>query len=180
MNRRTLLKSAGTSFAVVALAPVTLLQVACGDTKQLVKWASLLIGALTDVSPVLTNMGQSAIVALIGRALPIAEKLKKAFQDNDHVSTLQFLDNLINPQTGIIVEIANAVNLMPDDGQKRIVLGVLAIGMLALRLIAAQIGDDVPVEAKSRARAARPSAADAVEKAAASNALEKGFAAVRF
>lgn len=180
MDRRQLIRRGATSLAVVALAPATLLQVACGDTKQLVKWTNLLIGALTDVSPILTNMGQSAIVAMIGRALPIAEKLKKAFEDNDHVSTLQFLDNLINPDNGIIVQIANAVNLMPDDGQKRIVLGVLAIGMLALRLIAAQIGDDVPTEAKARARAAKPSAANAVEKAAAGNTLEATFKAVKF
>jgi len=153
---------------------------ACGSTKQLVRWTQTLIGVLQDVSPILSEMGAGSVVALIAKAVPIAEKLKKAFQDNDNASTLSLLDNLINPQTGIIVDIANAVGALADDGRKKLVLGLLAIGQVALHLIAAQIENDVPVAGVAAARRARPAAASAVEKAAKSNAMENAFKSTRF
>lgn len=181
MNRRTMLKHAGTVGALAIVAPSVLLQTACGDTKQLVRWVVIVIGALKDVSPILGEMEQSVIVALISRAVPIAEKLKKAFEDNDHVSTLQFLDNLINPDNGLIVQIADAVWALPDgDPRKRLVLGLLAIGMVALRLISANIEQEVPVAAADSARRAQPSAARSIERAAKADALTRAFAAAKF
>jgi hypothetical protein len=162
------------------LLPTALAQVACGSTAQLVRWTQTVIGVLTDVSPILADMGAGSIVTLISRALPIAEKLKKAFQDNDHASTLTLLDNLINPQTGVIVDIANAVGALADDNRKRIVLGLLAIGEVALHLIAAQIQNEVPVSGAAAATAAQPAAAASVAKAANSDALTAAFNAARF
>lgn len=181
MNRREMIRSSALTVGALAVAsPVVLMQAACGDTTQLVRWTGILIASLRDVSPVLANMGAGSIVALIGQALPIAEKLKKAFEDNNHASALQFLDNLINPETGLIMQIANAVNLLGNDAQKRIVQGVLAIGMVALRLIAANIAEEVPQEAVRTARAAKPKAVAGIEKASRGDALEAVFAAARF
>lgn len=181
LNRRELIKRGGFTAGVLAIAgPGILISTGCGDTKQLVRWTVMLIGALKDVSLILGDMGQGNIVALIGRAIPIAEKLKKAFEDNDHASTLTFIDNLINPTSGIIVEIANAVGALADEGRKRIVLGTLAIGMVALRLISANIENETPVAAADTARRRAPVASRSVKKAAESSALEKAFAAVRF
>lgn len=181
LNRRRFIKSSALTFGALAVTgPVVLMQAACGDTSQLIRWTTVLIGALKDVSPILTNMGAGSIVALIGQAIPFAEKLKKAFEDNDHASSLQFLDNLINPESGIIVQIANQVNLLSSDAQKRIVQGVLAIGMVALRLIAANIAEEVPQEAVTRARSAKPKAVASLERASKGDALEAAFAAARF
>jgi hypothetical protein len=164
----------------VLLLPGTLAQVACGSTAQLARWTQTLIGVLTDVSPILSDMGAGSIVTLIAKALPIAEKLKKAFQDNDHASALTLLDNLINPQTGVIVDIANAVGALADDNRKRIVLGLLAIGEVALHLIAAQIQNEVPVAGAAAATKAQPVAAASVVKAASGGALTAAFNAARF
>lgn len=181
MNRRDVIKRSAMTFGALAAAgPVVLMQAACGDTTQLVRWVGILIGSLKDVSPILTNMGAGSIVALIGQAIPIAEKLKKAFEDNNHASALDFLNNLINPENGIIVQIANAVNLLADDNRKRIVQGVLAIGMVALRLIAANIAEEVPAEAVTKARAAKPSAVASIERASRPEPLQAAFAAARF
>jgi len=180
MNRRQLLKRGAMSAGVLIATPTLLLQTACGSTKQLVKWTTVLIGVLRDVSPILTDIGAPNIVALIAKALPIAERLKKAFEDNDNVATLDLLDNLINPQTGVIVEIANAVGALANDGRKKLVLGLLAIGQVALHLIAAQIQNDVPATAVSGARRARPRATNAVERAANSKALENAFNGTKF
>jgi len=181
LSKRKFLKgSVATAGVLVIAAPGVLLQTACGDTKQLAAWTSTVISVLRDVSPILTEMGAFGIVASITAAIPIAERLKKAFQDNDNASAFQFLDNLINPQTGIIVEIATAVGALVNDGRKRIVLGLLAIGQVALRLISAQIENEVPPSAIAAARAARPSAADAVQRAASADVLEKAFSVSRF
>jgi hypothetical protein len=170
----------GLTVGAIALAgPLTIMQIACGSTKSLVKWAGIVIGALKDVSPILADIGASDVVALVAKAIPIAEKLKNAFEDNDHASTLQFLDNLINPQTGIIVEIANAVTNLTDE-RKKFVQGILAIGMVALRLIAANIEDEVPPAAATVARARNPRAVGAVQRAASRNSLEAAFNAVKF
>jgi hypothetical protein len=138
------------------------------------------IGALQDVSPILADMGAPNIVALIAKAVPIAEKLKEAFQNNDHASTLTLLDNLINPQTGVIVDIANAVGALGDDNRKRLVLGLLAIGMVALRLISANIENEVPASAVASARRSAPVASDSIKKAASATALQAAFSASRF
>lgn len=181
MNRRTMLKHTGLTIGAVAVAgPAVLLQTGCGDTKQLSRWTVTTIASLKDVSPILADMGAGSIVALIGKAIPIAEKLKGAFDRNDHASALTFLDNLINPQTGLIVEIANLAGALADDGRKRLVLGLLAIGMVALRLISANIEDNVPAADAAAATAARPSAARSVKRAAKADALEAAFAAVKF
>lgn len=181
MNRREMIKYSGTSIGAVAvLGPAALLQTGCGDTKQLSRWTSTMIQSLRDVSPILTDMGANSVVVLIGRALPIAEKLKKAFDDNNNVDAFAFLDNLINPQTGIIVEIANSIGALADDGRKRLVLGLLAIGMVALRLISAQIEQTIPEADAAIATAARPSAARAVKRAAQADPLAAAFKAVKF
>jgi len=180
MNRRTLIKGTMAAAGTALVLPAALAQLACGSTAQLARWTQTLIGVLTDVSPILSDMGAGSIVTLIAKALPIAEKLKKAFQDNDHASALTLLDNLINPQTGVIVDIANAVGALADDNRKRIVLGLLAIGEVALHLIAAQIQNEVPVAGAAAATKARPAAAASVVKAANSNALTAAFNAARF
>lgn len=166
--------------ALAIAGPGVLLQTACGDTKQLVRWTLMLIGALKDVSPILADMGASQIVSLVGKAIPIAESLKKAFENNDHATTLTLIENLINPQTGIITEIANQVGLLADDARKKLVLGLLAIGMVALRLISANIEQDVPVAAADSVRKARPAAASAITRGASKDKLEAAFNAVRF
>ena len=180
MNRRTMIKRTATVGGVALLLPSTLAQIACGSTAQLAKWTQTLIGVLTDVSPILSDMGAGSIVALIAKAIPIAEKLKKAFQDNEHATALELLDNLINPQTGIIVDIANAVGALADDSRKRIVLGLLAIGEVALHLIAAQIQNEVPAAGVAAAKSANPGAAAAVQRAAGSDALVNAFNAAKF
>lgn len=180
MNRRTMVKRTVAGVGAALLLPTTLAQVACGSTAQLARWTQTLIGVLTDVSPILSDMSAGSIVTLIAKALPIAEKLKKAFQDNDHASALTLLDNLINPQTGVIVDIANAVGALADNNRKRIVLGLLAIGEVALHLIAAQIQNEVPVAGAAAATAAQPAAAASVTRAASSGALTAAFNAARF
>lgn len=180
LNRRTMLKRVGQTGLVLAVAPAALMQTACGDTKQLVRWTDTVILSLRDVSPILTDMGAGGVVALIARALPIAQKLRKAFQDNDNASAFTLLDNLINPQTGIIVEIATEVGALGDEARKKLVLGLLAIGMVALRLISAQIEQTVPPAEAAAATAARPSAAKAVKRAASADALTAAFNAARF
>lgn len=181
MNRREMIRSSAlTTGALVISGPTVFMAKNCGDTTQPVRWTGILIGVLRDVSPILTNMGAGSIVTLISQALPIAEQLKKAFEDNNHTSALQFLDNLINPESGLIMQIANAVNLLGNDAQKRIVQGVLAIGMVALRLIAANIAEEVPQEAVRAARAAKPKAVAGIEKASRGDALEAVFAAAKF
>lgn len=180
MNRRSFAQT-GLTVGVLAIAvPSVLLQTACGDTKQLVRWTTMLIGALKDVSPILGDMGAGSIVGLIARAIPLAERLKKAFEDNDHATTLQVLDNLINPNNGIIVQIANAVGALADDARKKIVLGLLAIGMVALHLIAANLSEEVPPSGAAVARSARPQAVSSIEKAAKSNSLKLAFDAAKF
>jgi hypothetical protein len=181
MNRRELIQRGGLTVGLLAVGgPLTLMQIGCGSTGQMVRWTSTFIGALKDITPILGDMGAGNVVSLIARAVPIAEKLKKAFEDNNHADTLTFLDNLINPQTGIIAEIADAVGALADDNRKRIVLGSLAIGMVALRLISANIENEVPASGAAVARKGQPRAAAAVSNAAQGSALERAFAAVRF
>ena len=181
MNRREMMKrTALTGGSLALLGPSVLVQTGCGSTKQLAAWSGTVIAALRDVSPILTEMGASGIVNTIARAIPIAERLKKAFQDNDNTQAFQFLDDLINPQTGVIVDIATQIGALADDNRKRIVLGLLAIGQVALRLISAQIETDVPVATATAVSKARPTAAKAVKSAAGQQALEAAFHATRF
>lgn len=180
MNRRSMIKTTGTAAGFALLGGFTLGASKCGSTAQLSRWTGVLITSLKDVSPILADMGAGNIVTLIGRAIPIAEQLKNAFEDNDHADALTFLDNLINPDSGIIVEIANAVGALADEGRKRLVLGLLAIGMVALRLVSANIENEVPAPEAAAARAARPSAVRSVTRAAAADPLKKAFEAARF
>lgn len=179
MNRRSMLGRTGLTVGALAVAPLTVLQFGCGSTKQLVKWSGILIQALKDVSPILTDIGAPNVVALVAKAIPVAEKLKKAFENNDNVSALQFLDNLINPTTGIIVEIQNAIGGISDE-RKKFVQGLLAIGMVALRLIAANIEDEVPPADAAMAKARSPQAVGSVQRAAAKGQLQAAFDAVKF
>ncbi len=105
------------------------------------------------------------------------EKLKKTLEENDNVGTFDALEALTSP-TGIIVQIADEVGLISNDATRRIVMGILAGVQLTLRLIAAQMQQDVPPAAQARARAARPAAVSAMERAAGQ--LEEAFAATRF
>lgn len=181
ITRRELIKCSGLTVGALALGgPAVLTLQGCGSTGQMVRWTSTVIGALQDVSPILADMGAGNVVALIAKAVPIAQKLKQAFEANNHADTLTLLDSLINPQTGIIVDIANAVGVLGDDSRKRIVLGTLAIGMVALRLVSANIENETPTAGVTLAKRRAPMAAASVEKAASKGALEAAFAAVRF
>lgn len=181
MNRRELIKRGGLTVGAFALGgPAVLTLQGCGSTGQMVRWTSTTIGALQDVSPILTDMGAGNVVTLIARAIPIAQKLKQAFEANNHTDTLTLLDNLINPQTGVIVEIANAVGALADDNRKRIVLGTLAIGMVALRLISANIENETPAAGVTLAKSRAPVAAASVKRGASKGALEAAFTAARF
>lgn len=181
IGRRGFIGSGLVTAAVVIIGgPLVLAPKACGgSTSSLVKWAGMFIGALKDVSPILDSMGAGSITALVARAIPIAEKLKKAFEDNDQVSALEFFDNLTNPQTGIVVQIAEMVGGL-TDARKPIVLGLLAIGQVALRLIAANIAQEAPASAVATAKKSAPKQALSAERAAKANALEAAFAATKF
>lgn len=180
MDRRAMLKFTGMTIGAIAVGgPAVLSQIACGSTKQLAKWTGVAIDMLNQLSPILTDMGAVGVVALVARAIPIAEKLKKAFQDNDHASALILFDSLTNPQTGIIVELSNVLGVLQGP-QRRILLGLLATAQVMLHLIAANIQDNVPPAAVATARAANPTAARSVERAAQSPALERAFAVSRF
>lgn len=182
MNRRELIKRGSATALVMGISgPAIFMATGCGDTTQLVKWDNILIGALRDVRPIAADLPSGAqIVALIDRTIPVAEALKKAFQDNNHVSALTFLNNLIAPGTGLIVQLADAVGLLADDAKRRIVQGVLAIGMIALRLIAANLQDEVPESGVAEARSKAPEAVANIERAADGQALQRTFAAVKF
>lgn len=180
MNRRSMLRTTGLTVGMLTIAgPAILLQAGCKSTKQLSKWTSVLIGALKDVSPILTDIGAENVTALIVKALPIAEKLKAAFDDNNNVDAFALLNNLIDPRTGVIVEIADAVAKLTDE-RKKFIQGILAIGMVALRLIAAQIEQDVPANVAADVKASMPRASANVVFAAADAPLEQAFNAVRF
>lgn len=151
----------------------------CADKKQLVKWSITGLQVLNDVSPILTEMGATEVVALIEKATPYAEKLKKAFDDNDNASAGQVLENLIGAD-GWLAKIADAVGLLKDDNRKKIVLGSLAIAQVAYRLISAQIQNDVPANVAAAAAKERPRAAAAIRSAAQSDKLKLAFEATRF
>lgn len=180
MNRREALRITGIGVGFAVAAPVALMQIGCASTKQLVKWATVGIQALTDLSPILTEMGAGQIVDLIAKALPIAEKLRKAFQDNDNVSASQFITNLVEPQTGLIAQIAAAVGLLTDDPRRKFVFGLLASAQVMFRLINAQIVDDTPVVTASAVAKASPRRAAAIKAAASPDKLRLAFEASRF
>lgn len=180
MNRREAIRITGVGAGLAITAPAVLMQIACASTKQLVKWTATGIQALTDLSPILTEMGAGNVVDLIAKALPIAEKLKKAFQDNDNVSASQFITNLIEPQTGLIAQIAAAVGALGDDSRKKFVFGLLASAQVMFRLINAQIVDDTPADTASTVAKASPRRAAAIKAAASPDKLQLAFEATRF
>lgn len=180
LNRREALRITGIGAGLAVGAPVTLVQIGCGSTKQLVKWTSTGIAVLNDISPILVDMGAGEIVDLIARAVPIAEKLRKAFSDNDNVSAGQLLANLIEPQAGLISQIADAVGLLANESRKKIILGSLAIAQVLFRLISAQIDNDVPAAAADSAKRRAPRATTAIKTAAAPDKLQLAFEATRF
>jgi len=179
-NRRSVFKRlALTASLLVVAGPTALLQVACASTKVLAKWAGFVIDLLNQLTPILTDMGVSNIVTLIAKAIPLAQKLKEAFEKNDNVSALTLFDNLTNAQTGVIVEISNAIGVLQGP-QRKILLGIMAAASVFLRLIGANISNNVTPADAAMARAARPSAAASMERAAQSDVFERLFAAVRF
>lgn len=179
-NRRSVFRRlAFTAGLLVVAGPTALFQLACGSTKQLAKWAGFVIDLLNQLSPILTDMGASNIVTLIAKAIPLAQKLKEAFERNDNVSALTLFDNLTNAQTGVIVEISNAIGALQGD-QRRILLGIMAAASVFLRLISANIATNVTPADVAMARAARPGATASMERAAQSDVFERTFAAVRF
>lgn len=177
MNRRTAVKGALTTLAVVSVGgPTVLLQSACGDTKQIVRWLGTVRVALTDMRPLLP----ASIAAAIDRALPVVDRLEKALKQNDHASTLDLLNDLINPATGIIVDIARLVGQLPEGAPTtKLVLGLLAIAQVALRLVAANISD-APADAQAAARRSKPEAARSVGLAADAGKLKTAFEATKF
>lgn len=180
LNRREVIKRGVFTAGVLAIAgPGILTQVACGSTKQLVKWAGVALGYLRDLLPILTDAGAASIVALVNRALPIAEKLKKALEDNDNVATFDALQSLTSP-SGVIAQIAEEVGLITDPDRRRIILGVMAAVQLTIRLIAAQIQENVPVPTANAIRKSVPATAGAIDRAAAEAQLNAAFKATRF
>lgn len=178
-NRRDAFKRlALTCGALIVAGPLVLTQVAC-STKTLSKYTSFVIDLLNQLSPILADIGASNIVTLVAKAIPIAQKLKKAFDDNDNVSALTLFDNLTNAQTGVIVEISNALGILQGP-QRKILLGIMAAASVFLRLIAAQIGTVMTPAEVSMVRAARPAATASMERAAQSDVIERVFTVVRF
>lgn len=186
ISRRSVLKTSALTAGALALSgPAILFSVACGSTKDLVKWIGIVIDSLKQISPILSSMGLPNIVALVARAVPVAEKLKKAFQDNDQASVLTWLDALINTNDGLIVAIAQEIGkLNPGDPQTKIILGVLAIAQVALHLIVANIDREVPAAGVAAAQAANPTATaslqGAVVKQRLNSSLAKAFQATKF
>lgn len=180
MNRRSFLGRFGpAAAATVTTFPLVVMQTGCGSTKQLAKWTGIAIDMLTQLSPILNDMGATGIVALVAKALPIAQKLKKAFEDNDHVSALVLFNNLVNPQTGIVVQIADAIGVL--QGPKRqILLGLLATASVMFRLIATHIREEVPTADAAQAAIRAPESTKTIMEAAREDKLEATFAAVRF
>ena len=185
MNQREMIVGSTASAVVLrmcgiaAVGTLTLGNGRCGSTKTLAKWTGVGMEMLSQMSPILNNMGATGIVGLVAKALPIMSKLKKAFEDNDNVSALQLFNNLTNAQTGVIVEISNALGVL--QGQKRVILlGLMASASVMLRLIAANISDEVPASDAAIAREAVPKAAGSMARAARAEALERAFAVSRF
>ncbi len=165
----------------MALAgPAVLVQTGCGSTKQLVKWTSTGIAVLNDVSPILADMGAGQVVNLISQALPVAEKLKGAFSANDNASAGKLLASLIEPQSGLISQIADAVGLLANDARKKIVMGSLAIAQVSFRLISAQIETDIPATTATDLSKSIPRTAKTIRSAAAGDKLQLAFEASRF
>lgn len=180
INRRGFIGSGlATTVALAAIAPLTLAPKACSDTSRLSKWTQIGIDTLNQVSPIVTSMGATGVVAVLLRVIPIAQKLKKAFDDNNNADALTLFDSLTNSETGLIVELSDAIGIL--QGPQRVtLLGIMASASIFFRLIAANIANEVPQEAVTRARAAKPRAVASLERAAKSNALEAAFAAARF
>lgn len=165
--------------AVIGIAgPVVLAATGCESKKQLVKWSVTGLQILDEVAPTLELMGAREIVALIDKAVPYAEKLKKALEDNDNTSAGQVLENLLGAD-GWLAKIADAVGVLKDEHRRNIVMGLLATAQISYRLIAAQIQNDAPATVASASKSA-PKAAAAMKSAAAPNKLQLAFEATRF
>lgn len=181
INRRGFIGSGLATAAAVAVGtPLVLMPKACsGDTSRLSRWTQIAIDTLNQLSPILTNMGATGVVGILARVIPIAQRLKKAFDDNNNADALTLFDNLTNAETGLIVELSDAIGVLQGP-QRVILLGIMAAASIFFRLIAANIAEEVPQEAVTRARAAKPKAVSSIERAAKGGALEAAFAAVKF
>lgn len=180
MNRRSMLRHTILTAGGIAVGgPLVISQTACGSTKQLAKWAGVVANSLEDISPILADMGGGAIVALIGKAIPIAKQLKKAFEDNDNSKALTFWSNLVKPG-GLIEQIVNQIDALKPDSRKRTIQGILAIGMVALRLIEANIQDEITPAEIAAAEAVVPDAVRGVRASVRPGAIEQVFNAVKF
>ena len=142
MNRRqmiatTALGAAGFATGTAFTAP------ACDSVSKdkAIRYCSLAIGYLKDVSPILTALGQAPVVALIDKAIPALEKLKTALESGDMPQAGNFFDTV----TGILGQIATAVSNLPDSPRKLTVLGIIALVNLTLRVIGSAVETEVPV-----------------------------------
>lgn len=178
LSRRTVLKIGGVSAGSLALraaAGVGVGVLAVSSVGCDIKQADIVIDSLEEALPILKDLLPGS-VSIITKALAVAHQLKDAINKNDG-SALGFLEQLMAPD-GLINQIADTLNLIKDDNQRRILVGMLLLANIALRAISAKLAKAVPTSLQATANAQSPRGSAIVNKAAAS--LDPALVTLRF
>ncbi len=166
MNRRELIKNVSVGavgfVAVSAFGPP-----ACSVSKdKAVRYTVLAIGYLNDILPILSQIGGDSVAALISKAIPLLEKLKKALEENDFPEAGNFFDTV----TATLGQVATALLQLPESAKRDVIIGILTLVQITMRTVSLFIESEVPPA----------NIPQAVRRVAQPNAILKAFEASRF
>lgn len=169
MNRRQMLAVTGGGVAgFVTSSAFTAPACDSVSKDKAVRYAGLAINYLRDILPIVGELSGTTIADLIGRAIPLLEKLKTALEKSEIPTAQNFFDSA----TSILGQVANALLQLPESARRTTIMGILTLANVTLRTVS------LFVESES------PATGDSVKmkslKVGSGDAIRKAFEATRF
>lgn len=170
MRRREMLRLTGLGVAAVAIGPAFTAP-ACDSVSKdkAVRYAGLAINYLKDILPIVGELGGSDISVLIGKAIPLLEKVKSALEKSEIPTAQSFFDSA----TSVLGQVANALLQLPESTRRTTIMGILTLANVTLRTVSLFVESEVPA-VKSVASKHQPL------KIGDDDAIRKAFEATRF
>lgn len=173
MNRREMLTT--TSLGIAGFAVGTgFTEPACDGVSKdkAVRYAGLTINFLKDILPLAAQLGGAEIAELVGKAIPLLEKLKDALEKSEIPTAGNFFDTV----TGILGQVASALLQLPESASRNVIMGILSMANITLHTVNLFIESEAPVASDAGPRKAPMG----TRKSTSADAIRKAFDATRF
>ena len=173
MNRRQMLLTTGMAGGGFVIGSGFTAPACDGVSKdKAVRYAGLAINYLKDILPIVGELGGSDISALIGKAIPLLEKVKLALEKTDIPTAQNFFDSA----TSVLGQVANALLQLPESTRRTTIMGILTLANVTLRTVSLFVESEAPAAIPGKGIMATHKAL----KTGSDDAIRRAFDATRF